>query len=205
MQWFLVIVQLDTKNAFCIQQFRFWKSCRSWDNVAEYGAARQVSDYNILRRNRIACWMTHVTDTHSEFVILFSFHCSSGYAIVRQCYVVLYIASFVRIEVVYGHAVFPHTWYCSVLYWVDDVIVCGLYAKLFVRRYAVFLSFPIFRQRRVLSTIDMFLSDCITKFRSHTNNRQTARIISSTNFNAQFSLFINNMFVTLLSSTWFEH
>ena len=28
---------------------------------------------------------------------------------------------------------------------------------------------------------------------------------SSTNFNAQFSLFINNMFVTLLSSTCFEH
>ena len=32
-----------------------------------------------------------------------------------------------------------------------------------------------------------------------------SRIISSTNFNAQFSLFINNMFVTLLSSTCFEH
>ena len=31
------------------------------------------------------------------------------------------------------------------------------------------------------------------------------RIISSTNFNAQFSLFINNMYVTLLSSTCFEH
>ena len=31
------------------------------------------------------------------------------------------------------------------------------------------------------------------------------RIISSTNLNAQFSLFINNMFVTLLSSTCFEH
>ena len=30
-------------------------------------------------------------------------------------------------------------------------------------------------------------------------------IISSTNFKAQFSLFINNMFVTLLSSTCFEH
>ena len=28
---------------------------------------------------------------------------------------------------------------------------------------------------------------------------------SSTNFIAQFSLFINNMFVTLLSSTCFEH
>ena len=31
------------------------------------------------------------------------------------------------------------------------------------------------------------------------------RIISSTNFNAQFSLFINNKFSTLLSSTCFEH
>ena len=33
----------------------------------------------------------------------------------------------------------------------------------------------------------------------------TGRIILSTKFNAQFSLFINNMFVTLLSSTCFEH
>ena len=31
------------------------------------------------------------------------------------------------------------------------------------------------------------------------------RIISATNFNAQFSVFVNNMFVTLLSSTCFEH
>jgi len=30
-------------------------------------------------------------------------------------------------------------------------------------------------------------------------------IISLTNFNAQFSIFINNMFVTLLPSTCFEH
>ena len=37
------------------------------------------------------------------------------------------------------------------------------------------------------------------------NIRQVIRIISLTNFNAQFSLYINNMFVTLLSSTCFEH
>ena len=42
------------------------------------------------------------------------------------------------------------------------------------------------------------------KLSSHVN-RHNCRIISSTNFNAQFSLFINNMFVTLLSSTCFEH
>ena len=36
-------------------------------------------------------------------------------------------------------------------------------------------------------------------------NKHNYIIISSTNFNAQFSLFVNNMFVTLLSPTCFEH
>ena len=39
----------------------------------------------------------------------------------------------------------------------------------------------------------------------HSLEQNVYRIISSTTFNAQFSLFINNMFVTLLSSTYFEH
>ena len=41
----------------------------------------------------------------------------------------------------------------------------------------------------------------------HVDARNMSRIgiISSTNFNAQFSLFINNVFVTLLSPTCFEH
>ena len=34
--------------------------------------------------------------------------------------------------------------------------------------------------------------------------KRVRNILLSTNFNAQFSLFINNMFVTLLSSTCFE-
>ena len=118
-------------------------------HVAKYGAARQVSYYNTAHAH---CMLNKsgYRHTHSECVILF-FHVSSGYATVCQCYVVLYIASFVHIEVVYGRALFPHTCYCLVLYWVHDVIVCGMYAKLFVH-YAVFLSFPILQHRRVLST-----------------------------------------------------
>ena len=37
------------------------------------------------------------------------------------------------------------------------------------------------------------------------NNSNEFRIISSTKFNAQFSLLTNNTFVTLLSSTCFDH
>ena len=48
-----------------------------------------------------------------------------------------------------------------------------------------------------------FIRRHITEFMSL--DKQNHRFISSTNFNAQFSLFINNMSVTLLSSTCFEH
>ena len=39
----------------------------------KYGTARQATDDNIIRRMRIACWMTEAADTHSEYVILISF------------------------------------------------------------------------------------------------------------------------------------
>jgi hypothetical protein len=39
-------------------------------NVEKYGRARQATDDNISRRMRIAFWITKVTDTHSEYVIL---------------------------------------------------------------------------------------------------------------------------------------
>jgi hypothetical protein len=33
----------------------------------------QAADYNIIRRMRLACWITKATDTHSEYVILVAF------------------------------------------------------------------------------------------------------------------------------------
>jgi hypothetical protein len=41
--------------------------------VEKYGTARQATDDNIIRRMRIACWVTKATDTHSEYVILIAF------------------------------------------------------------------------------------------------------------------------------------
>jgi hypothetical protein len=81
--------------------------------------------------------------------------CFTATVVTRPCVsVTLYctIVSFVRIEVTCGHVVFPHTCYCPLLYRVDDVIACGVYAKLLVRHCAVFLSFSRLQHRRVLST-----------------------------------------------------
>ena len=48
----------------------FRKSCRLWDNVGKYCTAGQTTDDNTIRRTRIACWVTEVTDTQSEYVVL---------------------------------------------------------------------------------------------------------------------------------------
>jgi hypothetical protein len=41
--------------------------------VKKYGAARQATDDNIIRRMRFACWITKAAVTHSEYVILTAF------------------------------------------------------------------------------------------------------------------------------------
>jgi hypothetical protein len=41
--------------------------------VEKYGTARQVTDDNIIRRMRFACWITKATDTNSEYVIFIAF------------------------------------------------------------------------------------------------------------------------------------
>ena len=41
--------------------------------MEKYGTARQATHDNIIRRMRIACWITKATDTHSEYVILIAF------------------------------------------------------------------------------------------------------------------------------------
>ena len=58
-----------------------------------------------------------------------------------------------------------------------------------------------------LKSFELFFDyTMITEIVTWTNQKiENVKTISSTNFNAQFSLFINNTFVTLLSSTCFEH
>ena len=63
---------------------------------------------------------------------------------------------------------------------------------------------PITEMHGILSQKCMVFLPCNHRSRVTLQHTHIFRIISSTNFNAQF-LFINNMFVTLLSSTCFEH
>jgi hypothetical protein len=45
------------------------KLCPLLDNVEKYGKARQVTDDDIIRRMRFACWITKATDTYLEYLI----------------------------------------------------------------------------------------------------------------------------------------
>ena len=69
--------------------FSFRKSCGLLDNVEKYCRARQATDDDVIRRMRIACWITKDTATHSECVILLHLHGNTGYANGPQCYDIL--------------------------------------------------------------------------------------------------------------------
>jgi hypothetical protein len=53
--------------------FFIQKLCRLWDNVEKFCGAGLATVDNIIRRLLIACWITKVTNTHSEYVILTAF------------------------------------------------------------------------------------------------------------------------------------
>ena len=55
-----------------------WKKC---------GSTGQATDDNIRRRMRFACWITKVTVTCLECVILTALHGNNGYANATRCYV----------------------------------------------------------------------------------------------------------------------
>jgi hypothetical protein len=59
-----------TKTHFIFNNYFFRKSSLLLDNVEKYGRARQATDDNTIRRMRFACWITKVTGTRSEYVIL---------------------------------------------------------------------------------------------------------------------------------------
>ena len=68
---FLTNVVEKIKKKSLITYFR--KSRRLQDNVEKYDAARQARGENVIRRMRVAYWITKTTDTHAEYVILIAF------------------------------------------------------------------------------------------------------------------------------------
>jgi len=52
-----------------------------WKNIVDPGRAT-------IRRMRMAYWLSKATHTHSEYVVLATFHCNYGYTNTPQCYVI---------------------------------------------------------------------------------------------------------------------
>ena len=49
------------------------KSRSLLDNVEKHRRAIKATDYNKIRRMRIACWINEATDKHSEYAIFIAF------------------------------------------------------------------------------------------------------------------------------------
>ena len=63
----------------------------------KYCRMKQAADDKSIRRMRSACWITKVTETHSEYVIVLAFPRQQWYANAPQCYVCTHIACHVVI------------------------------------------------------------------------------------------------------------
>ena len=66
-----VVEKIKTHILCSVTVFR--KLYRLLENAEKYCRARQATDDSIIRRMRIACWITKATNTHSEYVILSRF------------------------------------------------------------------------------------------------------------------------------------
>ena len=68
---------------------RMWK---------KYHRAGQATEGNVIRHKRFACWITLVTNTRLEYVILTAFHGNTSYANVPKYYVNMYTTCLVKIS-----------------------------------------------------------------------------------------------------------
>ena len=58
------VEELKTRSFCWVTFFSLGKSCHLWDNVEKYGRYRQATGDSIIRRMRVACWITKTADTY---------------------------------------------------------------------------------------------------------------------------------------------
>jgi hypothetical protein len=76
--------------------FFFRKSCLLWDNLEEFCSVGQNIDRNIIRRMRLACWISLQTHTQNmQYSLLF--HGSNGYANASQFYLIRTLPVFLAV------------------------------------------------------------------------------------------------------------
>jgi hypothetical protein len=83
--------------------------------VEKYDRARQATDDNIIRRMRLACWITKATDTPSEYVILIAFPrqewLRENVSMLRHTYIACLVLYLKRILVVFLKKIQPDVTY----------------------------------------------------------------------------------------------
>jgi hypothetical protein len=67
-----------------------------WDKVKKYRTAQRATDANIMQRMCFACWITKLTDTHSEYVMLIAFPLQQWLHERTSVFRYMYIACLVR-------------------------------------------------------------------------------------------------------------
>ena len=96
--------RICTENQNTHFVFSNFKLYTLWDNIKKYGRAGQTTDGSIIRRMRIALWITKATDIHSEYVIQNAFPRQQWFANVPEWYVTLtYIACLVTFSWIWFH------------------------------------------------------------------------------------------------------
>jgi len=76
---------------FVFNKFFFLKSGGLWDNVEKYSTAGHATD-----ESNISIWryVPKITNTNSEYVVLITSYCNSGFTIAPQCWVILTFPAF---------------------------------------------------------------------------------------------------------------
>jgi hypothetical protein len=66
-----VLLRMRNVSHKLVEKIKTHIFCSVWDNVEQYGGARQTTDDNMV--HILACWVTKTTDSHSEYVMLIAF------------------------------------------------------------------------------------------------------------------------------------
>jgi hypothetical protein len=104
----------QSRNTFYVHCLFYAKSCRSLNNVENYGRDRQTVDNNKLRHMHIACWIPKATHTHTHSLTHYMryfllFHASNCYTHVPEYYLCTCVVSIVT-EVNKGWLENTFTW-----------------------------------------------------------------------------------------------
>ena len=82
------ICRENQNTHFVSSNFFFGKSFRLWENVEKFCRTGQSTDDNIIRRTRIACYITKATNTHLQLLYLLLSHINNCFTNAPTCFVI---------------------------------------------------------------------------------------------------------------------